>query len=754
MTETTYSGRGLHSDKWRQWFDKGGDLHGLLQEVNRKDSNLVLMIRNNYCNIYYKGGNILKVNSNNSFDYNSGYHRPTIPDEDERKRVRRERLDRLKQTRNFSAFISEMKQTMEEYWRWLPKALEEKCVQHSLCVCNNESSEYTVIDVEFEVSKLCPYHFVGTESTHYSKTTPRFDIIAIRNADRRLCVIELKKGGNALFGKSGIADHYESFQHSIGRNPKAFLNEIRQIVENRKALGLLSPTFSISDKTPEFLFAYACTPEERGLFEHRQKVELGGRKCRAIFLNVGEELDHNDYILRDNATTTVKYKNFDQPVIVIRRGIDMIGGCITEIRSKNGDKILIDLGHKLPEGDEPALDELDDKRNLESLLNGVQAVFYTHPHGDHLGFATEVANHKPLITQYIGGISRELMLVLNKHLSYKGIVKAHDEQMALEGFYTYSAFTPVCVGDITVTPYPVSHSAPDAYMFVIDVDGKRILHTGDFRDHGYRYNASQLAAMIDRITAEKPVDVLITEGTTLNRSSSRMLPEEEIADKLLALMQQSDERAKYLFAYCSSMDADRIASFYHATQKYHKNRPFIVDNYQYHILKTMSQTLGMGENGNLYRFDDVMYYCDSLKQRIFKNMSEHGATILVHNNGFWRKNLDELLSHTTPANTCLVYSSYHGYIDPAHKAAQQRTIDFINRYKDRWRLEDEYLHTSGHASREALASMCINVNPQTAVIPIHREAGSDFRSLNIPQYLKDRVTTASRQVDGITIIVK
>ena len=35
--------------------------------------------------------------------------------------------------------------------------------------------------------------------------------------------------------------------------------------------------------------------------------------------------------------------------ITIHRGIDQIGGCITEIRTARS-KILIDLGHNLPKG--------------------------------------------------------------------------------------------------------------------------------------------------------------------------------------------------------------------------------------------------------------------------------------------------------------------------------------------------------------------------------------------------------------------
>ena len=37
--------------------------------------------------------------------------------------------------------------------------------------------------------------------------------------------------------------------------------------------------------------------------------------------------------------------------IKIHRGIDQIGGCITVIQSASGTKILIDLGHNLPEAD-------------------------------------------------------------------------------------------------------------------------------------------------------------------------------------------------------------------------------------------------------------------------------------------------------------------------------------------------------------------------------------------------------------------
>ena len=57
--------------------------------------------------------------------------------------------------------------------------------------------------------------------------------------------------------------------------------------------------------------------------------------------------------------------------ITIHRGINQIGGCITEITSAKGSKILIDLGHNLPEGDNRDNDPLDKAENIDPILEFV-----------------------------------------------------------------------------------------------------------------------------------------------------------------------------------------------------------------------------------------------------------------------------------------------------------------------------------------------------------------------------------------------
>ena len=89
--------------------------------------------------------------------------------------------------------------------------------------------------------------------------------------------------------------------------------------------------------------------------------------------------------------------------ITIHRGLNQIGGCITEIQSLSGIKILIDLGHNLPDGGGVSEDKYESPENLDQLLDGCSAVFYTHYHGDHLGFAAEI--HERGVAQYMGPLA-------------------------------------------------------------------------------------------------------------------------------------------------------------------------------------------------------------------------------------------------------------------------------------------------------------------------------------------------------------
>ena len=310
---SSYLGRGLHSDKWDNAFGKDGKLGGLIEMV-KKDDELVLQIREDYFNVYYKGGNMLKVSSENSFQFDYNYFKCEISldtQEQRKKRIdkRRSILESLKNTRDYKTFIDEMKKLMDKYWIWLynekHRSLHEKDTQHALCISNTESTDYTIIDLEFQVStrKDCIYHYEPSSIPRHPgvdvyEKSPRFDIIAVRNSDRRLCVIELKNGLDALVGKSGIGDHADSFEGSIGKNPLAelmFTKEMEKVVSDKKRLKLLSDDFYIDEKLPiEFIYAYAFKSEdengkevERDSFI-REQEKASCMNYKVIYLNKGD----------------------------------------------------------------------------------------------------------------------------------------------------------------------------------------------------------------------------------------------------------------------------------------------------------------------------------------------------------------------------------------------------------------------------------------------------------------------------------
>lgn len=423
--------------------------------------------------------------------------------------------------------------------------------------------------------------------------------------------------------------------------------------------------------------------------------------------------------------------------ITIHRGIDQIGGCITEIATGTT-RILIDLGQNLP-GEAGENDPLASREAVEKITNGVDAIFYTHYHGDHIGLFHFVPDTIP---QYIGGAAK--LVTLRKHIQLSLIpdrAELSEREIAiLKAMHTFDAGKSVTVGDIKITPYFVSHSACDAYMFLIEAGERRIWHTGDFRGHGY-LSKGLLPTIQKLILPRGTVDFLITEGTLLSRRSENVLSELELQTRFANLMQ----RYKYVFVLCSSTDIERLASIYAANRKM-RNRPFVCDTYQKDILSIFSDT--KGDKNSLFHFDKVYdFYPNNLK--LVDWMRRDGFCMLVRASEKGKASLIDvkyLLPLIDPQQTIIVYSMWGEYINPDGKHANKAHLDFISLFPN-----VERLHTSGHATAQCLADVCNLMNPSAGIIPIHSESSVTFANLPINKPLQEKVITSSRVVNEVDI---
>lgn len=257
--------------------DKEGDLYPLIELV-RKNKDLVLQIRDNYFNIYYLGGNVAEVESLNRVKFDKNYFRKYKNKTDEDWDAIESNSDAAKKlfkAGKFAEYVDFVTTNMKFYWDnvLMGKGVEEKKAQHAICLSNTDEDEYTILDLEYQVSKKSKFHYQGKRIKNNNDgskfiPTPRFDIIAIRNCDHKLCIIELKKGVKALNDPSGVQEHAESFANTIGYNKEtkiAFVDEMNNVLmQKRDVLNLIDKRITIDTSLePEFMFAYQFDSKDK-----------------------------------------------------------------------------------------------------------------------------------------------------------------------------------------------------------------------------------------------------------------------------------------------------------------------------------------------------------------------------------------------------------------------------------------------------------------------------------------------------------
>lgn len=298
---------------------KEGALHSLLEFIKR-DSSLDFQIRENYANVYYKGGNILKIKPK-SFDIDKMYFHTAKDKNSTEVKQDKTRLSELSEKRkqllallpeNPQEYFTRAKEIMDKWDEALSERVQhnEKKEQQQIAVANRNDTDYVVLDLEYAVSTNSAFAYNGKES----KYVPRFDIIAIH--DGRLVVIELKKGLGAVSGTSGVRPHIDCFNHTIGRDTAGlFVLEMRELLKQKQQLGLLDESLRIREIKPAFFFAYADKNEkENEFFSFIATCIREGYRGDFIYLNSIHKLSramNRDYYYDEQKRQSVNLQKYN-----------------------------------------------------------------------------------------------------------------------------------------------------------------------------------------------------------------------------------------------------------------------------------------------------------------------------------------------------------------------------------------------------------------------------------------------------------
>ena len=235
---------------------KSGLLYPLLERV-RSDRTLDLQIREDYINIYYRGGNLMKVQKEpnkgfrGSFDSEYSGGKKLHPSDD---------LITLNDVQAWISAFPEMKNAMDIYFGNI-RAWDERENQQVMIRENNYSSvanstDYYICDIEYADSKS------GIRLDAVAAKWISSGVARKNTSNVRLAIIEMKFGDSALKGSCGLYNHVKNVISFFGNSgfdciKKEMLNVFNQKLE----LGLISDCkhslTSFSDQIPEYIISVA-----------------------------------------------------------------------------------------------------------------------------------------------------------------------------------------------------------------------------------------------------------------------------------------------------------------------------------------------------------------------------------------------------------------------------------------------------------------------------------------------------------------
>lgn len=384
--------------------------------------------------------------------------------------------------------------------------------------------------------------------------------------------------------------------------------------------------------------------------------------------------------------------------------------------SSDSSTILVDLGLPL---------DFNREKKTESCLpdtvlnlfhhsgKSITGVLLSHPHLDHYGLAGELP---PDIPVYCGSASWDLM---------KATAQFSPNNYSLPTVEHFEAWKKFELGEFTITPYLMDHSAFDSYGFLISVAGENIFYSGDFRGHGRK---SKLLSKLPHSLPE--IDALLMEGTLIgNRSTEIQSSESDLEDKFVKIIEQTQG---ITLVTTSSQNIDRLVTIFKAAKRC--NCMFVIDFYTAEILDILKKYAKL-PNAEWSRIR--VCYPQFLARQFEKNGKENILSRHRKNGIKWsrinekKENIVMLVRPGFMAdikrfidlkNAVWFYSMWLGYFE------RSNSLRKLKSFLMEQGVSYKYLHTSGHARITDLKDFVGKLSPKK-IIPIHSFHPEQYQEL-------------------------
>ncbi len=349
--------------------------------------------------------------------------------------------------------------------------------------------------------------------------------------------------------------------------------------------------------------------------------------------------------------------------------------------------------------------------DLAYVAPEIHALFLSHAHADHAGYLDLV---DPKIPIYLGKGTRLLLEAIETSGTRK--YGSHDWRI-------FEDRQPIRVGQIVVTPFPVDHSIPWAYGFLVRTSAGTIVYTGDFRRHGPR--AGDTDDFLRAAGAERPI-ALVIEGTRAGPDPRKNLTEGQVRSHVDSVLARSSSLA----LVCTyPRDIDRLITLYEAAQQ--AERDLVVSLKTAHLLTTVahfspSSSLpvpGKSPGVRVYGRTKKRFYNwekPFLPEAISaEEVRAHGSQYLL---SLDLMHFAELIDIRPPAGSPFIHSMSEPFSEE----------DINDRVFHNWLkhfgLSFHQMHASGHCSGPELSEIARAMRPKR-LFPVHTEHPEAFLDL-------------------------
>lgn len=341
----------------------------------------------------------------------------------------------------------------------------------------------------------------------------------------------------------------------------------------------------------------------------------------------------------------------------------------------------------------------------------IHGVFISHAHADHAGYLKFI---DPEIPVHVGAGTRTL---LNAIETSTPSMKYGDHDWRV-----FADRAAVRVGGIEVIPFPVDHSVPFAYGFLVRTSEGTLAYTGDFRQHGPR--AADTHAFLAAAAAESPT-ALVIEGTRAGPDPRRNLTESGVREGVDRVLEDAPSLA---FACTYPRDVDRLRTLYQAAIA--ADRELVVSARTAHLLSEIAPLFPAGAVPVIGKSPGLSVY-QRKKRRNFRWEAPYleaalGADALRSRGRHYLLALDlmhfpELIDLRPPRGCPFVHSMSEPF--------SEDDVDdrVLHNWLEHFGLSFHQMHASGHASGPELLDIVREVGPRV-VFPIHSEHPEAFQS--------------------------